>query len=246
MAWNSRCGQGCGCVLWGLKQRLRGSISGLHGVGRGEGGGRGPRSRARRSSVSPSRRKSGQLRAYSRSPSSTSSLLLPLRRPMHRTAFATSLPLTLSNSAFPPSPHAPYRLRHASLSSSLHLPPHPAPPRPPLNRSDAVSAKWFSASGLDIGSDISAPLPPPGGLSRWTFLFVGGAAGVFSRTLTAPFERLKLSAQINAGGGPQVRTNECVARCVRTNTCVCHGCGYVDGCVCGRCGDGWWRSRSWE
>ena len=157
----------------------------------GKGGGRGgPRSRANRRSVS--------------SKEWAIAGILP---------FTLFNSLTLSNPASPPSPHAPYHLRHTSLSSSLHLspPPHPTPPRPPLKLSDAVSAKWFSASGLDIGSDISAPLPPPGGLSRWTFLFVGGAAGVFSRTLTAPFERLKLSAQINAGGGPQVRTNECVA-----------------------------------
>ena len=61
---------------------------------------------------------------------------------------------------------------------------------------DAISAKWFSLAGLDIGSDIAAPLPPST-VSPLTFLVAGGAAGVVSRCLTAPFERLKLSAQIN-------------------------------------------------
>ena len=58
-----------------------------------------------------------------------------------------------------------------------------------------VSQKWLQLSGIDTGSDLSVPVPPSH-LPLWRFVLAGGLGGVFSRTATAPLERVRIEAQV--------------------------------------------------
>lgn len=60
----------------------------------------------------------------------------------------------------------------------------------------SVSQKWLQLSGLDIGSDLSVPVPPSH-MPLWRFVLAGGLGGVCSRTVTAPLERVRIEAQVS-------------------------------------------------
>jgi solute carrier family 25 phosphate transporter 23/24/25/41 len=64
----------------------------------------------------------------------------------------------------------------------------------PLASLQAVANAWSSLSQLDIGSDLSPLLPNPD-LKIWQTVIAGGCAGVMSRSVTAPLERIRLAAQ---------------------------------------------------
>ena len=59
-----------------------------------------------------------------------------------------------------------------------------------------VIEKWASGLSVDIGSDLAPPPLPPASVPIWRALLAGGLAGVVSRTATAPFEKIKLLAQV--------------------------------------------------
>lgn len=60
-----------------------------------------------------------------------------------------------------------------------------------------VAKKWSSGSGLDYGSDIVPTSMPPVEMPLTQFMVAGGLAGVASRTLTAPLEKIKIIAQVS-------------------------------------------------
>ena len=60
-----------------------------------------------------------------------------------------------------------------------------------------VIEKWASGLSVDVGSDLAPPPLPPASVPIWRALFAGGLAGVVSRTATAPFEKIKLLAQVS-------------------------------------------------
>ena len=64
-----------------------------------------------------------------------------------------------------------------------------------------LSSRWLTMalSSVDTGSDFSLVLPEAHSQTQQPlslFLFAGGSAGVISRTLTAPFERMKILKQL--------------------------------------------------
>ena len=58
----------------------------------------------------------------------------------------------------------------------------------------SVAQSWVHTCGIDIGSDLTASLPPQH-MPLWRFLIAGGIGGCFSRTMTAPLEKVKIEAQ---------------------------------------------------
>lgn len=46
------------------------------------------------------------------------------------------------------------------------------------------------------GSDLVPPPLPPPSVVIWRALFAGGTAGMVSRTITAPLEKIKILAQV--------------------------------------------------
>lgn len=60
-----------------------------------------------------------------------------------------------------------------------------------------IAQKWSSGSGLDYGSDIVPTSMPPVEMPLVQFVAAGGLAGVASRTLTAPLEKIKIIAQVS-------------------------------------------------
>lgn len=66
----------------------------------------------------------------------------------------------------------------------------------PMASLGSIAEHLMGQIHLDVGSDLAPPVPPGGkDLPVWECLGVGGLAGVASRTLTAPLERVKLQAQ---------------------------------------------------
>jgi Ca2+-binding EF-hand superfamily protein len=73
---------------------------------------------------------------------------------------------------------------------------------------EAVAEQLLCVAPLDVGTDLAPPLPPPDRnnnkpgtsslLPVWECLLFGGVAGVASRTLTAPLERVKIQAQVTS------------------------------------------------
>lgn len=49
-----------------------------------------------------------------------------------------------------------------------------------------------------LGSDLAPQHIPPVSLVIWRTILAGGVAGVVSRTLTAPLERIKILAQVSS------------------------------------------------
>ncbi|XP_032236106.1 mitochondrial adenine nucleotide transporter ADNT1 [Nematostella vectensis] len=62
-----------------------------------------------------------------------------------------------------------------------------------------IAKKWSSGVGLDFGSDIAPTSIPPTEMPLVQFMSAGGVAGVASRTLTAPLEKMKIIAQTSSG-----------------------------------------------
>jgi len=60
-----------------------------------------------------------------------------------------------------------------------------------------IAQKWSSGSGLDYGSDIVPTTMPSVEMPLLQFMVAGGLAGVASRTLTAPLEKIKIIAQVS-------------------------------------------------
>jgi len=65
----------------------------------------------------------------------------------------------------------------------------------PMASLAAVADHLMAHVALDVGTDLAPPLPGKD-LPVWECLLVGGAAGICSRTLTAPLERVKILAQV--------------------------------------------------
>lgn len=57
--------------------------------------------------------------------------------------------------------------------------------------------KPFSTNFFLIGTDLVPHHIPPASMVIWRALLAGGVAGVVSRTLTAPLEKIKILAQVN-------------------------------------------------
>lgn len=71
----------------------------------------------------------------------------------------------------------------------------------PMASMDELAAFWASSCIVtDCGSDM-APTVPGCGLLWWQTVLAGGCAGVLSRTLTAPLEKIKITAQTGTNGG---------------------------------------------
>lgn len=75
----------------------------------------------------------------------------------------------------------------------------------------AVSQRWMQLSGLDVGSELSAPLPPAH-MPLWRFVLAGGLGGVCSRTVTAPLERVRIEAQVRGSAEGVVKSITRIAR----------------------------------
>ena len=65
----------------------------------------------------------------------------------------------------------------------------------PLASLSGIAEHLLGQVHLDVGSDLAPPVPRGKDIPVWECLGVGGVAGVVSRTLTAPLERVKLAAQ---------------------------------------------------
>lgn len=63
----------------------------------------------------------------------------------------------------------------------------------------SIAKKWSVGAGLDFGSDIVPTTMPPAEMPLIQFMSAGGMAGVASRTLTAPLEKIKILAQTSSG-----------------------------------------------
>ena len=63
----------------------------------------------------------------------------------------------------------------------------------------ALATAWSNMRSVDTGSDLCT-VPPPASMPVWRFLMAGGTAGVVSRTLTAPLERLTILMQTQRAG----------------------------------------------
>jgi solute carrier family 25 (mitochondrial phosphate transporter), member 23/24/25/41 len=66
------------------------------------------------------------------------------------------------------------------------------------NLRQAVASAWTELAGADTGSDLHFAMDDAlssSWSSVWPFLVAGGLGGIVSRTATAPFERLKITAQ---------------------------------------------------
>ena len=66
----------------------------------------------------------------------------------------------------------------------------------PMANLRTISQKWMQLSGMDFGSELSAPIPPAH-MPLWRFVLAGGLGGVCSRTVTAPLERVRIEAQVH-------------------------------------------------
>ena len=60
-----------------------------------------------------------------------------------------------------------------------------------------VAKQWSNGEGLDFGSDVVPISIPPVEMPLSQFMIAGGVAGIASRTLTAPLEKLKIVAQVS-------------------------------------------------
>ncbi|KYR02345.1 EF-hand domain-containing protein [Tieghemostelium lacteum] len=77
----------------------------------------------------------------------------------------------------------------------------------PNSSLSAILAYWKDAHILDAGDDNGGFIPPPPSVGKaekslsatLTYMAAGATAGVVSRTLTAPMERVKITYQINTG-----------------------------------------------
>lgn len=49
---------------------------------------------------------------------------------------------------------------------------------------------------LPTGSDLGPPPLPPASIEIWRALLAGGCAGIVSKTVTAPLEKVKIMAQV--------------------------------------------------
>ena len=61
----------------------------------------------------------------------------------------------------------------------------------------SIIEQWASGLSVDIGTDLAPPTLPPSSVPIWRALLAGGVAGMASRTLTAPLEKIKLLAQVS-------------------------------------------------
>lgn len=59
-----------------------------------------------------------------------------------------------------------------------------------------IAERWATGIGLDFGSDIAPTSVPPVEIPLFQFMLAGGLAGVASRTITAPLEKIKILAQV--------------------------------------------------
>ena len=59
-----------------------------------------------------------------------------------------------------------------------------------------IAKQWSTGEGLDFGSDVVPISIPPVEMPLSQFMIAGGVAGIASRTLTAPLEKLKIVAQV--------------------------------------------------
>lgn len=59
-----------------------------------------------------------------------------------------------------------------------------------------IAKQWSIGDGLDFGSDVVPISIPPVEMPLFQFMMAGGIAGIASRTLTAPLEKLKIVAQV--------------------------------------------------
>jgi len=59
-----------------------------------------------------------------------------------------------------------------------------------------IAKLWSSGEGLDFGSDVVPLSIPPVEMPLYQFMMAGGVAGIASRSLTAPLEKLKIVAQV--------------------------------------------------
>jgi hypothetical protein len=64
------------------------------------------------------------------------------------------------------------------------------------NDLEAVLSHWKNNAFIDIGDGVIAPIDKKQASKSWQFLAAGGIAGVISRTVTAPIDRLKTLYQI--------------------------------------------------
>ena len=73
----------------------------------------------------------------------------------------------------------------------------------PLASLENIAERWSSLGELpDLsGNDLGAATKPVAGLKVWQTVLAGGTAGVVSRTLTAPLERVKVAAQTGFSTG---------------------------------------------
>ena len=66
----------------------------------------------------------------------------------------------------------------------------------PLASLESIAERWSEFDSLpELGNDLGSATKPVPGLKYWQTIVAGGTAGVASRTLTAPLERVKLAAQ---------------------------------------------------
>eukprot|EP00111_Clytia_hemisphaerica_P004439 TCONS_00012687-protein len=61
-----------------------------------------------------------------------------------------------------------------------------------------IANLWSTGEGLDFGSDVVPISIPPAEMPLYQFMIAGGVAGIASRTLTAPLEKLKIIAQTSS------------------------------------------------
>ena len=84
----------------------------------------------------------------------------------------------------------------------------------PLASLEAIAAHWADALFVtDCGTDM-APTIPSHGLKWWQTILAGGTAGILSRSLTAPLEKVKIVAQTGTsatGGGMRAELRSIVS-----------------------------------
>ena len=66
----------------------------------------------------------------------------------------------------------------------------------PTPNMQLIAKLWSSGEGLDFGSDVVPLSIPPVEMPLYQFMMAGGVAGIASRSLTAPLEKVKIVAQV--------------------------------------------------